>query len=61
MVTPPRKKRVATPAEREEEQAFLPDEEQGGEDGETALRWTKSLSRSTSPHTSLPVYSHIHL
>lgn len=61
MVTHLRTKRAVPPVEREEEQAFLPDEEQAGEDGETSLRGTKSLSRSTSPYTSLPIYSHIHL
>jgi hypothetical protein len=58
---PSRMKHVVAPVEMEEEQAFLADEEQAGEEGETSLCGTKSLSRSTSPYTSLPVYGHIDL
>jgi hypothetical protein len=45
----------------DEEQMFLVDEEQVGDDGETSVRWRKQSERqATDPHGNLPVYNTIH-
>lgn len=61
MVSLLRMKRGEMPVEMEEEQTFLPNEEQAEEDIGTTSHWTKSQSRSTNPYMPLTVYSNIHL